>query len=117
MSSRSFKSVRDVAKAFNKLLPSNIRNVNAKLDEYARGACVRVCVCVCKSYSDEWIRFDVPWMYFLRSVVFTASSAMWSNNTCTTIGSRDVYRASTHIPGITFFVFVLFLMLSAMEQA
>lgn len=37
MSSRSFKSVRDVAKAFNKLLPSNIQNVNAKLDEYARG--------------------------------------------------------------------------------
>lgn len=37
MSSRSFKSVRDVAKAFNKLLPSNIQNVNAKIDEYARG--------------------------------------------------------------------------------
>ncbi|CAM9338849.1 unnamed protein product [Scytosiphon promiscuus] len=37
MSSRSFKSVRDVAKAFNKLLPSNLQNVNAKIDEYARG--------------------------------------------------------------------------------
>lgn len=37
MSSRSFKSVRDVAKAFNKLLPSNIQSVNAKIDEYARG--------------------------------------------------------------------------------
>lgn len=42
MSSRSFKSVRDVAKAFNKLLPSNIQNVNAKLDEYARGAYYRI---------------------------------------------------------------------------
>lgn len=40
MSSRSFKSVRDVAKAFNKLLPSNIQNVNAKIDEYARGGWV-----------------------------------------------------------------------------
>ncbi|CAN0264719.1 unnamed protein product [Ascophyllum nodosum] len=37
MSSQSFKSVRDVAKAFNRLLPSNIQNVNAKIDEYARG--------------------------------------------------------------------------------
>lgn len=52
MSSRSFKSVRDVAKAFNKLLPSNIQNVNAKIDEYARGDFVHewpagVCCCVC----------------------------------------------------------------------
>lgn len=59
MSSRSFKSVRDVAKAFNKLLPSNIQNVNAKIDEYARGTCGFVCFVpyssMARGSTGEWV--------------------------------------------------------------
>ncbi|CAM9582441.1 unnamed protein product [Phaeothamnion confervicola] len=37
LSSKPFTNVRDMAKAFNKLLPSGLQSVNAKIDEYARG--------------------------------------------------------------------------------
>merc|ERR1712063_196732 len=35
--SKPFQDFRDFAKSFNKLLPENIQDVNARIDEYARG--------------------------------------------------------------------------------
>ncbi|CAM9208074.1 unnamed protein product, partial [Chrysoparadoxa australica] len=37
LASKRFKTVRDTAKLFNKLLPNGLQDVNKKIDEYARG--------------------------------------------------------------------------------
>ena len=37
LTSNTFKSVRDVAKAINKIFPDDIQNMNKKFDEYVRG--------------------------------------------------------------------------------